>query len=36
MLQCNFHYVESLDQEKVRELLAKWREEAAQPVNVRV
>ena len=36
MLQCNFHYVESLDQDKMRELLAKWREEAVQPVNGRV
>ena len=33
MLQCNFHYVENLDQDKMRELLAKWRQEAAQPVN---
>ena len=33
MLQCNFRYVEDLDQGKMRDLLAKWREEAAQPVN---
>ncbi len=33
MLQCNFHYVESLDREKMRDLLAKWRQEAAQAVN---
>ena len=33
MLQCNFRYVESLNQGKMRELLAKWREEAAQPVS---
>ncbi len=32
MLQCNFRYVENLDQDKMRELLAKWRQEAAQPV----
>ena len=30
MLQCNFRYVEDLDQDKMRELLAKWRAEAAQ------
>ena len=33
MLQCNFRYVEDLNQGKMRDLLAKWREEAAQPVN---
>ncbi len=33
MLQCNFHYVENLGQEKMRELLAQWREEAAQPAK---
>ena len=32
MLQCNFRYVENLDQDKMRGLLAKWRQEAAQPV----
>lgn len=30
MLQCNFHYIENLGQEKMRGLLAKWRAEAAQ------
>ena len=35
MLQCNFHYVENLDQDKMRELLAKWRLEAAQAANGR-
>ncbi len=35
MLQCNFHYVENLDQTKMRELLAKWRLEAAQAANGR-
>lgn len=29
MLQCNFHYHEDLTREKMRELLAKWRAEAA-------
>lgn len=29
MLQCNFRYVENLDQDKMRGLLAKWRAEAA-------
>ena len=33
MLQCNFRYVENLDQDKMRELLAKWRQEAAEPVS---
>jgi NADH-quinone oxidoreductase subunit E len=28
MLQCNFHYHEKLDMEKMRALIAKWREEA--------
>ena len=28
MLQCNFHYQENLDQDKMRELLDKWRAEA--------
>ncbi len=28
MLQCNFRYVEELDQNKMRQLLAKWRSEA--------
>lgn len=28
MLQCNFHYHEKLDMDKMRELIAKWREEA--------
>ena len=32
MLQCNFRYVEDLDREKMRALLAKWRQEAAQPI----
>ena len=35
MLQCNFHYVENLDQDKMRDLLAKWRVEAAQSANGR-
>ena len=35
ILQCNFHYVESLDREKMRDLLAKWRQKAAQAVNGR-
>ena len=35
MLQCNFHYVENLDQDKMRGLLAKWRQEAAQAANGR-
>ncbi len=35
MLQCNFRYVEELDQEKMRELLAKWRGEAVQAANGR-
>lgn len=33
MLQCNFHYVENLDQEKMKDLLAKWREEATKLAN---
>ncbi len=33
MLQCNFHYVENLDQDKMKELLAKWREEATKLAN---
>jgi NADH-quinone oxidoreductase subunit E len=33
MLQCNFHYVENLDQEKMQGLLAKWREEATKLAN---
>ena len=33
MLQCNFRYVEDLDQGKMRDLLAKWREGAAQPIT---
>jgi NADH-quinone oxidoreductase subunit E len=28
MLQCNFHYVENLDQEKMKSLLEQWRAEA--------
>ncbi|MFW5692154.1 MAG: NADH-quinone oxidoreductase subunit NuoE [Chloroflexota bacterium] len=28
MLQCNFHYVENLDMEKMKELIAQWRQEA--------
>lgn len=28
MLQCNFHYQENLDQEKMKELIEKWRAEA--------
>ncbi len=33
MLQCNFRYIENLDQDKMRALLAKWRQEAAQSAN---
>ena len=33
MLQCNFRYVESLGQEKMRDLLSKWRAEAMQPAG---
>jgi len=33
MLQCNFHYVENLDQDKMKDLLAKWREEATKLAN---
>jgi hypothetical protein len=29
MLQCNFHYHEKLNKEKMRELLAQWRADAA-------
>ena len=29
MLQCNFRYIENLDQDKMRGLLTKWRAEAA-------
>jgi NADH-quinone oxidoreductase subunit E len=29
MLQCNFHFVENLDMEKMRAQLAKWRAEAS-------
>ena len=28
MLQCNFHFVEDLDMDKMKDLLAKWRSEA--------
>ena len=28
MLQCNFHYVENLDQDKMKEMIEKWRAEA--------
>ena len=30
MLQCNFHYVENLDMEKMKELIDEWRKEAGQ------
>jgi len=33
MLQCNFHYVENLDQDKMKELLAQWRDEATKLAN---
>lgn len=33
MLQCNFHYAENLDQDKMKELLAKWRDEATKLAN---
>ncbi len=33
MLQCNFRYVENLDKDKMRDLLARWRQEAAQAAN---
>ena len=33
MLQCNFHYAENLDQDKMKDLLAKWREEATKLAN---
>lgn len=29
MLQCNFRYIENLDQDKMRDLLAQWRAEAS-------
>ena len=35
MLQCNFHYVENLDQDKMRVLLAQWRAEANAAANGR-
>ena len=28
MLQCNFHYVENLDKDKMKEMIEKWRAEA--------
>lgn len=31
MLQCNFHYHENLDMEKMKALIEQWRAEAAQP-----
>lgn len=31
MLQCNFHYHENLNMDKIRELIEAWRAEAAQP-----
>jgi NADH-quinone oxidoreductase subunit E len=33
MLQCNFHYAENLDQDKMKDLLAKWRAEATKLAN---
>jgi NADH-quinone oxidoreductase E subunit len=33
MLQCNFHYVENLDMEKMKELLDQWRKEAEAYAN---
>ena len=30
MLQCNFHYAENLDMEKMKKLIEEWRAEAAQ------
>jgi NADH-quinone oxidoreductase E subunit len=33
MLQCNFHYAENLNMEKMRALLAQWRAEAEQEVK---
>jgi NADH-quinone oxidoreductase subunit E len=33
MLQCNFHYVENLDKDKMQDLLAKWRAEATKLAN---
>lgn len=29
MLQCNFHFVENLDMDKMKALIAQWRDEAA-------
>lgn len=33
MLQCNFHYHEKLDMEKMKELIAQWRAEVNAAVN---
>ncbi len=33
MLQCNFHYVENLDKDSMRALLAKWRVDGAGAAN---
>lgn len=33
MMQCNFHYVESLDMDKMKALLDQWRKEAEQYAN---
>jgi NADH-quinone oxidoreductase subunit E len=33
MLQCNFHYHEQLDMEKMKELIAQWRAEVNATVN---
>ncbi len=33
MLQCNFHYVEQLDMDKMKELLEQWRNEVNAQVN---
>ena len=33
MLQCNFHFVENLDMDKMRELLDQWRKEAEAYAN---
>ena len=30
MLQCNFHYVENLDMDKMKALIEQWRSEAKQ------
>ncbi len=35
MMQCNFHYQENLDVEKMKTLLAQWRAEAAQEASAR-